>query len=121
MSNKFNDNISELNESVKELVQVKIDLFKLSLLKKLTKFFSHLFSYMVIILFSALILMFGTAAFSIWFGETQGSMVNGFLIGTGFMVLLGIIFIVFRKRILTNSLLNRFSDSLFQEKDDALK
>jgi hypothetical protein len=115
MSNKITNNLTELNDSVKNLVQVKIDLLKLSLLKKLSIFFSHLFSYMIVILFSVLILMFGAAAFSIWYGEAYGSFTEGFLISTGIFVLLAAIFIIFRKQLLTNALLRRFSEALFED------
>lgn len=118
MSKNSINNFTELNEAVKNLVKVKIDLFKLSVLKKLSVFFSHLFSYLIIILFSALILICGAAAFSVWYGTNYGSLTEGFLISAGALIFLAVIFMVFRKRILTNPLLNKFSEALFEDQNE---
>lgn len=115
MSENLTKNVKGLNDSVKDLVKIKIDLFKLSALKKMSVLFSHLFGLLVINLLSMMILMFGAAAFSVWYGETTGNLTQGFLISAGFLVFLAIIAIALRKRIFTNELLRRFSDSLFEK------
>ncbi len=118
MSNKLTNNIAELNDSVKQYVQVKFDLFKLLLLKKTSTFISYLLSYLVIILFSIIIIMFLGAAFAIWYGQKFNNYLEGVLIATGMLVFLAILFIIFRKRILTNALLNNFSEVLFDDDHD---
>ncbi|QGY42299.1 hypothetical protein GM418_01085 [Maribellus comscasis] len=117
MSNKLTNNIAELNDSVKQYVQVKFDLFKLLLLKKTSTFVSYLLSYLVIILFSVIIIMFLGAAFAIWYGQKFNNYVEGVLIATGFLVLIAVLFIIFRKKILTNALLSNFSEVLFDDEN----
>jgi hypothetical protein len=115
MSNKLKNNIAELNDSVKQYVQVKFDLFKLLLLKKTTTFVNYLLSYLVIILFSVIIITFLCAAFAVWYGQKFNNYVEGVLIATGILAILALLFIVFRKKIFTDTLLNNFSEILFDD------
>jgi len=121
MGNKLTNNIAELNDSVKEYVQVKFDLFKLLLLKRTSEFVSYLFSYMIIILFSVMIIMFLGAAFSIWYGQKFNNYAEGILISAGVLVIIAGLFLLLRKKIITNTLLNNFSEILFEEDEDAEK
>ncbi len=119
MGKKLTKNIAELNDSVKQYVQVKFDIFKLLLLKKSSNLVSYLLGYLVIILFSVIIIMFLGAAFAIWYGQKFNNYFEGVLIATGFLVLIAVLFIVFRKKVLTNALLNNFSEVLFEEDDES--
>lgn len=121
MSKKLTNNIAELNDSVKQYVQIKFDLFKLMLLKKSSSFVSYILGYLVIILFSLFIIMFLGAAFAIWYGQKFNNYLEGVLIATGILVLLAVLFIIFRKRILTNPLLKNFSEVLFEDEEPTKK
>ena len=121
MSNKLTNNIAELNDSVKQYVQVKFDLFKLLLLKKTSNFVGYLLGYLVIILFSVIIITFLGAAFAIWYGQQFNNYFEGVLISTAFLFILAVLFILFRKRIFTNTLLSNFSEVLFEEDEPETK
>ncbi len=119
MGKKLTDNIAELNDSVQHYIQVKLDRFKLLLLKKSSNFISYLFSYLIVILFSAIVIMFLGAAFAIWYGQKFNNYLEGVLIATGFIVIIAILFIIFRKWILTDTLLSNFSEVLFEEDNES--
>lgn len=118
MSKNLTDNIGELGGSAKSYVQAKIDLAKLTLLEKVTRFTSHLFSMIVILLFSMLIFGFGAAAFAIWYGQTYNNYFEGVLIAGGCLIILALIFILLRHKIVTNPVLKNFSDILFDEENE---
>ncbi|HKL31561.1 MAG TPA: hypothetical protein VJ919_03445 [Tangfeifania sp.] len=115
MSKNLTENIGELSGSAKSYVQAKIDLAKLTLLGKMSRFTSSLFTLIVVVLFSMLVIGFGAAAFAIWYGQTYNNYFEGVLIAGGSLIFVGLIFVLLRHKILTNPLLRNFSEILFEE------
>lgn len=115
MSKNLTENFGELSGSAKNYVQAKIDLTKLTLLEKVTRFTSSFFTIVVVILFFTLVLGFGAAAFAVWYGQTYNNYFEGVLIAGGSLLFLALIFVLLRHKILTNPLLRNFSDILFEE------
>lgn len=118
MSKNLTENIGELSGSVKSYVQVKIDLAKLTLLEKVTRFTSYLFSLIVVMLFILLVFAFGAAAFAVWYGQTYNNYFEGVLIAGGGLILLALLFVLLRHQIITNPLIRNFSDILFEEEEE---
>lgn len=115
MSKNLTENLGELSGSAKSYVQAKIDLAKLNLLEKTTRFTSSLFTMIVIVLFSMLVIGFGAAAFAIWYGQTHNNYFEGVLIAGGSLIFLGLIFVLLRHKILTGPVLRNFSEILFDD------
>ncbi|WP_372950611.1 phage holin family protein [Mariniphaga sp.] len=118
MSKDLTKNLGELNGSVKSYVQAKIDLVKLRFLEKTTRFTSYLFTFLVVLMFLMLVIGFAATAFAVWYGETYNNYVAGLLIAGGVLILLAFIFILFRKQIVTTSVLKNFSEILFEDDDE---
>ncbi|MFW5755906.1 MAG: hypothetical protein ACOCWK_04845 [Tangfeifania sp.] len=118
MSKNLTENIGELSGSAKSYVQAKIDLAKLTLLGKISRFTSSLFTLIVVVLFSMLVIGFGAAAFAIWYGQTYNNYFEGVLIAGGCLILVGLVFVLLRHKILTNPLLRNFSEILFEEDEN---
>lgn len=118
MSKNLTEDIGELGGSAKSYVKAKIDLAKLTLIEKTTRFTSYLFSMIVIMLFLILIIGFGAAAFAIWYGQNYNDYFEGVLIAGGFLIVLALLFILLRHQIVTNPVLRNFSDILFEEKEE---
>lgn len=117
MSSDLSKNIGELNGSVKSYVQAKIDLVKLTLLEKTTRFTAYLFNFIVVVLFSILIIGFAAAAFAVWYGQKHQDYFEGLLIAGGCLIVTGLLFVLFRKKVITNSVIKNFSEILFEEED----
>lgn len=115
MSDKITDSISGLNDSVKDYIQVRIDLYKLLLLKKTTQSMSFLFGMLIAILMGTIILIFAGAAFTFWYGRTFNNYLNGVLIVIGFFLLATVLILIFRKKILTAVFLKNISEILYEE------
>jgi mannose/fructose/N-acetylgalactosamine-specific phosphotransferase system component IIC len=115
MSKEFTKNLGALNGSVKNYVQTKIDLVKLTFLEKSTRFISSYFSMQIVILFAMLIIGFVAAAFAVWYGETYHNYFEGLLLAGGLLVLVGILFLILRKRIVTRFVLRNFSDIMYED------
>jgi hypothetical protein len=118
MSKNLTENIGELSGSVKSYVQVKIDLARLTLLEKVTRFTSYLFSVIVVMLFLILAFGFGAAAFAIWYGQAYNNYFEGVLIAGGGLVVLAFLFVLLRHQIITNPLIRNFSEILFDDEEE---
>lgn len=112
------NNIAELSQTAKDYFQVKVDLVKLMLLKKVSNSLSFLLLSVIIILLFALILTFAGAAFIIWYGATYQNYLHGALFVVGFLILVALVFIIFRKKILTSIIFHNISNILFDDNDD---
>ncbi len=119
MSDRLTEGIAGLNEAVKDYVKTRVDLVKLLLLKKTSKYMSVLFGMLITILLSTLILAFAGVVFTFWYGQTYGDYLEGTLIVLGSLVVLLVLFLLFKKKLLTSIFLSRFSTILFE--DDELE
>lgn len=119
MRNDLTKNIAELSGSVKNYVETRIDLLKLSLLKKTTRFATYLFSVLIVVLFGTLILTFIAAAFAVWYGQTYNNYVDGVLIAAGCLFIIGAAIILLRKVFITSSVIRNFSEIMFEEEENS--
>ena len=117
MSDRITESITGLNDSVKDYIQARLDLYKLLLLKKTTQSMSFLFGMLIVILLCTLIILFAGAAFTFWYGNTYGNYLDGALMVMGFFVLISVFFIVFRKTFLTSVFLKNISEIIYEENE----
>lgn len=115
MSKDLSDNMLELNEAVKNYIQTRLDLVKISILEKIAKFSLYLISFLIVILFIFLILACISTAFVIWYNQTYNNMLLGLLIALGFLIFTCLLFIRFGKKIIMKNLLQNISEILFDE------
>jgi len=115
MSNELVKNFGELNGSVKNYIQVKIDLVKLSVLSKLTRLTTFLVNFLIVVLFVFLVIGFGATAFAVWYGQTYNSYFGGLLIAGGSLIVLALIFVLLRRRIITTSVIRNFAEILLED------
>lgn len=115
MSKDLSDNMLELNAAVKNYLQTRLDLIKITMLEKIAKFSLYIISFLVIILFIFLILACISTAFVIWYDQTYDNMLIGLLIALGFLVFTCFLFILFGKKIIMKNVLQNVSEILFEE------
>ncbi|HKJ42620.1 MAG TPA: hypothetical protein VKA27_11040 [Sunxiuqinia sp.] len=117
MSKNLSDNFNELSEITKKYIQARIDLVKLSFLEKATHVTAYLIDSLVLILLIALIILFALAAFVAWYGQTYHDYLTGLLIAIGILVVITVLFLLFKKRIVTSAVLRGYSSMLFDEEE----
>jgi len=118
MSNELVKNLGELNGSVKNYIQVKIDLVKLSILSKLTRLTTFLVNFLIVILFAFLVIGFGATAFAVWYGQAYSNYLGGLLIAGGSLIVLVLIFVLLRKQIITTAVIRNFAEILLEEEEE---
>lgn len=111
-------NLTTVTDVLKDYLQVKLDLFKLDLLKRSSRAGLFLFTF-ISVLFSvfavAIFLMF---SFSFWYGERTGNLAQGFLISAGILFFILVVVLVLRKVVFGRILIKNISEILFSEDDD---
>ena len=118
MSRKLTKDITGLNNSAKEYFQTKVDLIKVSLLEKSTKLTSLILNIWILVTLIIWILAFAAAAFAAWYGEVYGNLAEGLLIAGGVLLLITLLFVLFRKNIFTTSILRQYSKIIFDDEND---
>lgn len=117
MKDRISESIAGLNDSAKDYINARLDLYKLLLLKKTTQSMSFLFSLLIVILMATIILIFAGTAFTLWYGETFNNYLDGALIVIGIFLLFAALILIFRKRILHRIFLKNISEILYEENE----
>lgn len=111
-------NFNQLGTSVKDYLNLHLDLVKLSMLEKVVKIAVFSVSVFVIILAATLIFFFASAAFVIWYGANYESYLPGLFIVIGFVVLITLLFYAFRRAFVESYFVKKLSSILLQDDND---
>lgn len=115
MEKEFLNDFEEFGEPLKEYLQLQLELEKLSLLKKLSRFGAYLLKILVVVYFSIIIVGFLLGALAVWFGKTFGNYFAGVLIAGAGLLVVAILLILMRKKIAVNSALANLSEILLND------
>jgi hypothetical protein len=111
----FTGNMAEMIKIARSYVNTRIELWKLSLLEKTSLAGAFFLSSVVIVLIIAFCLLFISLAFAYWYGQQTGDLAMGFLITAGFYVIVGLIFILNRKNIITGPIIRGLASILYKD------
>lgn len=115
MSKDLTESIEQLNGSVRNYVQVKLDLIKLTVIEKAAKVVSIVYILAVVMFFFLLIIATGVAAFAVWYGETYNDYVAGLLIAGGGLLVITILLVIIGKKLLSNGIIRAFAGKMFTD------
>jgi hypothetical protein len=118
MSKDLTKDLSELSDTVKDYLQTKIDLVKLSFLEKMTKMASFMISIQIIIWFAFIIFILFIGAFLAWYQETYHNLLNGIYIACVIVFLIGLAIVVLSKTFVANILVRNFSKIIFEDDEE---
>jgi hypothetical protein len=108
-------NIDEIITISRSYINTRIELWKLALLEKASLGGAFFISSIIIVLIGAFCLLFISMAFAFWYGQTTGNTAVGFLILTGFYLVLGIIFVLSRKTLVVGPIIRSLSEILYND------
>ncbi|GAB1405908.1 MAG: hypothetical protein PHX54_08420 [Lentimicrobiaceae bacterium] len=114
------DSITALKDSLERYLELRLDLIKLSILSKISKISVFLITALVLVLLGSAFILFGAAAFVVWYGNVYGDYLSGLLIITGFILVLGILFYLIRRPLISSMIIKSFADILFENDDEKL-
>ncbi len=100
----FSGEIGKLIQEIKEYLDLKYDIARLDITEKIVVLFSVFYSFMILVVLIPGIFMFLSFALSYYLGLVFGGYHWGFLIVGGLYFILAVIFLIFRKRLITKPL-----------------
>ena len=115
---KISENVSLLSENVKDYVNLRIDLAKLTLTEKIAKLASFFLIAVIFFILAMFLLLFISLAFVFWFGSDIGPTWIGALIITSFYILGGVLIYVMRNQFFINPLVKHLTKILMEDKDE---
>ncbi|MFW5886331.1 MAG: hypothetical protein ACOCUL_01110 [Bacteroidota bacterium] len=115
--NLLTENLKELTVLTKEYINAYTKLLKLNITEKISKISSLILSGIIIFSIGFMIVLFLTFAFCSWYGNTHGSLWEGFLIAAGFYGLLTVLIVIFRKYLITNNIVKLVANIVFSDDD----
>jgi hypothetical protein len=114
----FTSNVAEVITIARSYLNSRVELWKLSLLEKVSLAGAYFLSSVIVVLIGAFFLLFISLAFAFWYGQTTGNIATGFLITAGFYVVIGIIFLLGRDFLITRPLIRAISSIIYKSDDD---
>lgn len=114
---KLNEDITQLKDELESIALTKIDLVKIQLSKNISKLASSLTSIIILFYLSSLVLFFASISLALKMGESMGY-INGFLIISGAYAILGIIFIIIKKKIIDTPIITSVMEAFFPQKKE---
>lgn len=105
----------EFSTSLKEYLKLQLDIEKLVLTEKLSRFGAYLFKIFIVVYFSVLIAGFVLGAIAVWFGRTFDNYFGGVLIAGACLFVAAVLLILLRKKIVVTSVLLNLSRILMND------
>lgn len=112
------ENLSELQEAIHSYVNAKLNYWKITLIEKLARGGTYLFTTVLLLMSAIIILLLLAFAFSFWFADYYGTISQGLLISAGaFLIIIFIIFLL-RRKIFANSIVKNMAEIIFEDKEE---
>lgn len=111
----FLENISGLRDNLLKYLETKVSYYGLVAFEKAVKLINSLVSSSIIVLIMLMALVFFSAAAGLYLGHLLESYELGLLIIGGFYLLLGIVFMIFRKKIFSRFIIRSLGEVFFLE------
>lgn len=112
---ELKEEVNQLQDNAKLYIESSVSYYKLWGFKVAMKSTTMIIKWILITICGVMVLLFGSIAGSFAIGDWLGSTAMGFLIVSGFYLLLLIIFLFIKPQIIEGSLLRKFSDIFFND------
>ena len=115
MAPKISENINNLTENVRDYVNLRLDLARLTLTEKMAQLISLFLISVIFFIMGMFLLLFLSMAFVFWFGNDVGPAWLGALIVVAFYVVLGLFVYMRRYQLFLNPLVSKLTKILMED------
>jgi ABC-type multidrug transport system fused ATPase/permease subunit len=117
---KFQDNLDKTVDNIKSYVNLRSELFKITVFERIAKVLTSLFTLIILIFVLFFIMLFLSLAFIYWYQENGGQQIHGYLLVALFYFFIGIIIFLLSKRLFLNPMIKGFSNTAFEEDEELI-
>ena len=114
----FSDQIEDLGDNIKQLVNIKLDGVKLSVAEKSSKVLSNLIAGIIVAVIVILVTIFLSIALAYFLAGLLGSIWAGFLIVSGIYLLAALVILAFKEQMIRVPIMNSILSQMVKEEDD---
>ncbi len=107
------EEINAIRKDIQEYLEVQLDLIRLHAAESLSRVFTKIATFAIIGFLLLLILIFFSLTAGFYLGEVMGSDYNGFLIVSGFYLVLLIVFLLLRKKLIERPIIKAMVRIMF--------
>jgi ABC-type phosphate/phosphonate transport system permease subunit len=111
------ENFSELQEAISSYVDARFNYWKITLIEKVARAGTYLFTTILVLAAATFVYLLLSLAFSFWFAENHGSLVNGILISAGVYALIVSVVVLFRRKIFANSIVKNIAEIIYEDEE----
>lgn len=112
---ELKSNVEQIQEESKAYIETSLAYYKLWGFKVAMKSTTMIFKFVLIVIFSMMVLLFGSVAAAFAIGNALDSLVYGFLIVAAFYLILAILFMFIKYEIVEGRILRKFSEIFFND------
>lgn len=113
----FNKTMQSSIENVREYIDMKVELYSLIMIERISKMFSRFLVSIVFVFFLFFFLLFISLGFINWFHEATDTTLIGYVIAALFYLIIGLFIFRMSRRFFLNPMLKGFTEVLFEEED----
>jgi hypothetical protein len=111
----FSQALSDLANSIRRYLEIRLSIAKLEVMEKSARIISLLIAAVFLLTLFMLFLLFASFAAAFWIGELLQDNTLGHLCVAGFYFLLGIILLIFRRKLFVGTVINHLTEIFFEE------
>jgi hypothetical protein len=111
----ISENFSELGGNVKDYINLRLDLLKLTITEKMASIGAFFLVSVIFFILFLFVLMFFSLAFIFWFRDHVGAAYVGALIIAGVYIIVGLVMFLLRNKLFINPLVEQLSKILMEE------
>jgi hypothetical protein len=112
----FSQALSDLANSIRRYLEIRLSIAKLEVMEKTARIISLLIAAVFLLTLFMLFLLFASFAAAFWIGELLQDNTLGHLCVAGFYFLMGIILLIFRRKLFVGTVINHLTEIFFEEK-----
>ena len=113
--------INKLLADLIKYLELKWEYFKIEIIETLALLYTRIFSLLVWWLIVPIFLLFILIGLALYLGKLWGEIYLGFFAVAGFILIIAILFLLLRRSLLTNPLINVFILAMFENKAGQFK
>jgi hypothetical protein len=108
----------KMKQQLTEYMQLRLDLLKADFTEKTALIFSKMITGIIVLVMAFMVILFGSIALGLYFGNMFGSLVLGFALLTGVYLLLIVLLLLVKDKIIQTPVANQIIDVMY-ESDEA--
>ena len=114
---KFEEKLTETAKNVREIVDLKLELFTLIAIERISKAFTNFLAMLISTIFIIFFLIFLSFVFVAWYELHFGTRVEGYLITAAFFVILAVAVYFLRNVLFLNPMIKGFTEAAFEKEE----